>query len=44
MLSIGAYWRSHPRVGAPQYITNILNINVLIIINGFRPPFRPPFG
>ena len=29
-------------MGAPQSITNILNINVLIIINGFRPPFVPP--
>ena len=32
------------RVGAPQSIIKILHINVLIIIDGNSPPFRPPFG
>ena len=44
MLSVGAYWRSHLRVGAPQSITKILHINVLIIIDGNSPPFCPPFS
>ena len=32
------------RVGAPQSIIKKLDINVLIIIDGNSPPFRPPFG
>jgi hypothetical protein len=30
MLSVGAYWRNHPRVGAPQYP------EILIFINDMR--------